>query len=66
MKKTVKLSNGIECPTIGIGAFPAKSEDVVYQAIKDGTRLIDTASAYKNEDLVGKGIKKKIYSLLQS
>jgi len=60
MKKTVKLSNGIECPTIGIGAFPAKSEDVVYQAIKDGTRLIDTASAYKNEDLVGKGIKKAI------
>ena len=60
MKKTVKLSNGIECPAIGIGAFPAKSEDVVYQAIKDGTRLIDTASAYKNEDLVGKGIKKAI------
>jgi diketogulonate reductase-like aldo/keto reductase len=60
MKKTVKLSNGIECPTIGIGAMPAKSEDVVYQAIKDGTRLIDTASAYKNEDLVGKGIKKAI------
>ena len=60
MKKTMKLSNGIECPTIGLGALLAKSEDVVYQSIKDGTRLIDTASAYKNEDLVGKGIKRAI------
>ena len=60
MKKTLKLSNGIECPTIGLGAMLAKTEDVVYQAIKDGTRLIDTASAYKNEDLVGKGIKRAI------
>ena len=60
MEKTTKLSNGIECPTMGLGAMLAKGEDLTYQAIKDGTRLIDTASAYKNEDLVGKGIKKAI------
>ena len=60
MEKTTKLSNGIECPTMGLGAYLAKDENLTYQAIKDGTRLIDTASAYKNEDLVGKGIKKAI------
>ena len=60
MEKTIKLSNGIECPTMGLGAMMAKDEHLTYQAIKDGTRLIDTAAAYKNEDLVGKGIKKAI------
>ena len=60
MSKEITLSNGIKCPTIGLGALQAKSADVIYQAIKDGTRLIDTASAYKNEDLVGKGIKRAI------
>jgi diketogulonate reductase-like aldo/keto reductase len=33
-------------------------EEVIYQSIKDGIRLIDTASIYKNEEEVGKGIKK--------
>ena len=60
MEKTTKLSNGIECPTMGLGAMLAKGEDLTYQAIKDGTRLIDTAAAYRNEDLVGKGIKRAI------
>ena len=60
MEKTTKLSNGIECPTMGLGAYLAKDENLTYQAIKDGTRLIDTAAAYRNEDLVGKGIKKAI------
>ena len=60
MDKFITLNNGMKCPTIGIGAYPVKTEDVVYQSIKDGVRLIDTASGYKNEDLVGKGIKKAI------
>ena len=47
MEKTTKLSNGIECPTMGLGAMLAKGEDLTYQAIKDGTRLIDTAAAYR-------------------
>ena len=35
-------------------------EDVVYNSIKHGKRLIDTASKYENEVEVGKGIKKAI------
>ena len=35
-------------------------EDVVYNSIKHGTRLIDTASKYDNEVEVGKGINKAI------
>lgn len=55
-----KLINGIDCLTMGLGALFGKSKDVVYKAIKDWIRLIDIASAYKNKDLVGKGIKKVI------
>ena len=35
-------------------------EEVVYNSIKHGTRLIDTASKYENEVEVGKGIKRAI------
>ena len=35
-------------------------EGVLYQAIKDGVRLIDSASIYKNEEEVGKAINKAI------
>jgi diketogulonate reductase-like aldo/keto reductase len=39
-----------EIPNIGIGTSNMKNvEEVLYQAIKDGVRLIDTASMYKNE-----------------
>lgn len=45
----------------GIGTFllqPAEAEESVYQALKAGYRLIDTANAYMNEKGVGRGIKK--------
>ena len=49
------------CPTMGLGTCNLKEiEEVVYQSIKDGTRLIDTASGYHNEEQVGKGIKRAI------
>ena len=49
------------CPKIGLGTCNLKEiEQVVYQSIKDGVRLIDTASKYENEEQVGKGIKKAI------
>ena len=35
-------------------------EDVVYNSIKHGVRLIDIASKYENEVEVGKGIKRAI------
>ena len=54
-------SSPVKIPNIGIGTSNMKNvEEVVYQAIKDGVRLIDTASAYKNEEGVGKAINKAI------
>ena len=48
-------------PMEGIGTFllqPAEAEESVYQALKAGYRLVDTANAYMNEKGVGRGIKK--------
>ena len=57
----MESSNEIKIPNIGIGtANMQKVEEVVYQAIKDGVRLIDTASMYKNEEQVGNAINKAI------
>ena len=51
----------IKIPNIGVGTCNMKNiEEVLYQAIKDGVRLIDTASIYKNEEEVGKAINKAI------
>ena len=58
---TFKLNNGLNCPSIGIGTFmlkPADAENSVYEALKMGYRLIDTANAYVNERAVGRGMKK--------
>ena len=55
------LNNGIKMPMEGIGTFLLKSaeaEESVYQALKAGYRLVDTANAYMNEKGVGRGIKK--------
>ena len=61
MDKKLTLNNGLACPMIGLGTCAISNvEEVVYQSIKDGTRLIDTASIYKNEEDVGKGIKRAI------
>ena len=57
----IKLNNGIEMPMLGIGTFmltPDQAENSVYNALKAGYRLIDTANAYVNEKGVGRGIKK--------
>ncbi len=54
---------GVIIPVIGLGTCNMKNdkvEEVVYQSIKDGVRLIDTASRYDNEEGVGKGINKAI------
>ena len=58
------LNNGLKMPMVGFGVFrvPDKKEceESVYQAIKAGYRLIDTAAAYTNEDAVGAGVKRAI------
>lgn len=60
----VILNNQIQMPILGLGVLqvPDKKEcqEIVYQAIKAGYRLIDTAASYMNEDAVGKAIKQAI------
>ena len=59
--KEVRLNNGITMPAVGFGVFqiPAgETERVVSDAIETGYRLIDTASAYFNEEQVGSAIRK--------
>ena len=57
----MESSNEIKIPNIGIGTANMQNvEEVIYQAIKDGVRLIDTASIYKNEEQVGNAINKAI------
>jgi 2,5-diketo-D-gluconate reductase A len=59
--KTVTLNNGVEMPLLGFGVFQMhdaeECERSVYEAIRTGYRLIDTAAAYGNEEAVGKAIK---------
>ena len=63
MEKLV-LNNGVEMPLEGFGVFQipdaAQCEQVVYDAIKTGYRLLDTAAAYGNEAAVGKGVARAI------
>lgn len=60
----VTLQNGVRMPMEGFGVFQVKDldecETVVYEAIKAGYRLIDTAASYGNEEAVGKGVKRAI------
>lgn len=56
----MKLNNGIEMPSVGIGTFllsPQDAENSVKEALKMGYRLIDTANCYVNERAVGRGMK---------
>src|SRR5215203_2993191 len=59
---SVTLSNGVEMPLLGFGVFQVtdaeECERSVYEAIRTGYRLIDTAAAYGNEEAVGKAIKR--------
>ncbi|AEI49551.1 aldo/keto reductase [Runella slithyformis] len=58
----VTLNNGIQMPILGFGVFQvvdlAECERSVADAINTGYRLIDTAASYRNEEAVGKGIKR--------
>ena len=56
-----ELNNGLKIPLMGIGTSRMiDPENVIYNSIKDGVRLIDTAYDYMNEEDIGKGIKKAI------
>jgi 2,5-diketo-D-gluconate reductase A len=57
----VKLNNGIEMPVLGFGVFQVtdleECERSVFEAIKAGYTLIDTAASYGNEEAVGRAIR---------
>lgn len=59
----ITLSNSVKVPALGIGTFmisPADTETSVYEALKLGYRMVDTANAYMNEEAVGKALKRAI------
>ncbi|MBO0458121.1 aldo/keto reductase [Enterococcus hulanensis] len=61
--QTIRLNNGVEMPQLGFGVYQIpldQTAEAVYQAIKAGYRLIDTASVYGNEKETGEGIKRAI------
>lgn len=61
--QTIRLNNGVEMPQLGFGVYQIpldQTAEAVYQAIKAGYRLIDTASIYGNEKETGEGIKRAI------
>ena len=63
LEKTVKLNSGYDMPVLGLGTWTLTGqvcENVVYSAIKDGYRLIDTAKYYGNEREVGNAVSKAI------
>ncbi|HEU5027147.1 MAG TPA: aldo/keto reductase [Spirillospora sp.] len=58
--QTITLNNGIEMPILGFGVFqipPEQTEQAVTDALAAGYRKFDTASAYRNEEAVGRAIK---------
>jgi len=58
---TIKLNNGLEMPRIGLGTAGVKGVAIiVYESIKDGLRMIDTAECYENEKEIGEGINRAL------
>jgi 2,5-diketo-D-gluconate reductase A len=60
--QSVTLNNGVEMPLLGFGVFQIPNaeecERSVYEAIRTGYRLIDTAASYGNEAAVGAAIQR--------
>ena len=57
---SVTLNNGVSMPLLGFGVFQMNDaeecERSVYEALRAGYRLIDTAAVYGNEAAVGNAI----------
>ena len=62
MTTSVFLNNDRTMPLLGLGLYKTtdavEAEDAIAAAVQNGYRLLDTASAYKNEEFVGRGIAK--------
>lgn len=61
LQGTFKLHNGVKMPYFGLGVYLSEDGNEVINAVKwalnAGYRHVDTASIYKNEEGVGKGIR---------
>src|SRR5690554_1069682 len=60
--ETIRLNNGIDIPTLGLGTYRiGRTDEDVYTAVRTaidiGYRHIDTATRYMNEKPVGKAIR---------
>lgn len=56
----VTLNNGVSMPILGLGTYPmhgAECERTVYEAVRLGYRLFDTAQMYGNEQELGHALK---------
>lgn len=61
--KTVMLGSGYEMPINGLGTYSLHGDEcinAVKSALSSGVRLIDTASAYGNEEEIGQAIREAI------
>lgn len=61
--RTVALNSGYEMPINGLGTYSLHGDECrnsVRSALESGVRLIDTASAYGNEEEIGQAIRKAI------
>ena len=62
--KNVVLNDGMEMPILGFGVYQIpdaeECERSVSEALRTGYRLIDTAAAYMNEEVVGNAINMKM------
>ena len=62
--KYATLNTGANMPLEGFGVFQIPDADecerVVYDAIRTGYRLLDTAAAYMNEEALGRAVKRAI------
>lgn len=60
----IKLNNGINMPMIGYGTLQitdaALCEKCIYEAIRVGYRMFDTAAAYHNEEAIGSAIDRAV------
>ena len=59
--ETVTLNDGVKIPAIGFGVFMIPADGSTYKAVREaldaGYRHIDTATAYFNEEEVGKAVR---------
>ena len=62
-RRTVMLNSGYEMPVNGLGTYSLHGDECinsVKSALSNGVRLIDTASAYGNEEEIGQAVREAI------